>query len=273
MTTLNTSATAAYSASEMWTYFWQMGDQRIMHWGLMGSPLKVLSVIGFYLLFSTRLGPYLMKDRPPMNIRPIVIAYNVFMVLASFYFCGLTVYYAYFKAQYSLICAGNDSWTNPWAHKMFHYGWWYLMLKVGELLDTVFFVFMKKATHISFLHLLHHSLALWTVWLDLNLGISGQVALFPILNTSVHVVMYTYYGLSALPVHMRPNLWWKKYVTQFQIVQFLMLMIHGAVPLVYDCNFPRYFASLMVFEAGLFAYLFSDFYVKTYLKASPKKVE
>lgn len=89
--------------------------------------------------------------------------------------------------------------------------------QVGELLDTVFFVLMKKETHISFLHLLHHSLALWTVWLDVNLGITGQTALFPILNCSVHVVMYTYYGLAALPKEIRPKLWWKKYVTQFQV--------------------------------------------------------
>ncbi|OQR78755.1 elongation of very long chain fatty acids protein 4-like [Tropilaelaps mercedesae] len=245
---LSEASFADMTARELWNAFLQMGDSRITHWTLMGSPFKVLSVIGAYLIFSKKLGPWMMRGRPPFNIRPLVITYNVFM------------------SRYSLICAGNDSATNPYAQPMFDHAWWYVILKVGELLDTVFFVLMKKETHISFLHLLHHSLALWTVWLDVNLGITGQTALFPILNCSVHVVMYTYYGLSALPKEMRPNLWWKKYVTQFQIAQFLLLMLHGSVPLFYDCQFPPLMASLMTFEAGLFTYLFSDFYVKTYLK-------
>ncbi|XP_022658687.1 elongation of very long chain fatty acids protein 7-like [Varroa jacobsoni] len=263
---------ADMTARQLWAAFLHMGDNRITHWTLMGSPFKVLSVIGVYLIFSTKLGPWLMRDRAPLNIRPIVIAYNIFMVLSSVYFCVLTIYYAFIKSRYSLICASNDSATNPYAQLMFDHAWWYVMLKVGELLDTAFFVLLKKETHISFLHLLHHSLALWTVWLDVNLGITGQTALFPILNCSVHVVMYTYYGLAALPKEIRPNLWWKKYVTQFQITQFLLLMLHGSVPIFYDCQFPPLMASLMTFEAGLFTYLFSDFYIKTYLKTYPKSI-
>lgn len=37
------------------------------------------------------------------------------------------------------------------------------------------------------------------------------------LNSFIHVLMYSYYGLSAIPA-MRPYLWWKKYITQGQLV-------------------------------------------------------
>lgn len=37
------------------------------------------------------------------------------------------------------------------------------------------------------------------------------------INSLVHVVMYTYYGMSAMP-HLRKYLWWKKHLTQFQLV-------------------------------------------------------
>lgn len=37
------------------------------------------------------------------------------------------------------------------------------------------------------------------------------------LNSFIHVLMYSYYGLSAVPA-MRPYLWWKKYITQGQLV-------------------------------------------------------
>lgn len=38
------------------------------------------------------------------------------------------------------------------------------------------------------------------------------------LNSLVHVVMYGYYFLSSLGAWIQPYLWWKRYLTQFQIV-------------------------------------------------------
>jgi len=39
-------------------------------------------------------------------------------------------------------------------------------------------------------------------------------------NSFVHVVMYAYYGLSAIGPQMRPYLWWKRYITKLQLVRF-----------------------------------------------------
>ncbi|XP_077487889.1 very long chain fatty acid elongase AAEL008004-like isoform X2 [Amblyomma americanum] len=243
---------------------WFQPDERVLDWPLMGSPAGVTSVLALYLAGCLVVGPRLMRDCKAFSLRPVLIAYNAAMVVASVFFAQLTVKMAYIESGYSLICQANDSKTNPLADAMIYYGWWYVMLKVGELLDTVFFVLRKKADHISFLHVLHHTLALITVWMDVNLGIMGQVALFPLLNCSVHVVMYTYYALSALPPSMRPTLWWKRYVTVFQIAQFFVLMVHSLVPVFKDCSFPKAFAIFMALEAGLFFYLFSDFYVTHY---------
>ena len=38
------------------------------------------------------------------------------------------------------------------------------------------------------------------------------------MNCLVHVVMYSYYGLSALPA-LKGKLWWKRYITRFQLVR------------------------------------------------------
>ena len=40
----------------------------------------------------------------------------------------------------------------------------------------------------------------------------------PLLNTGVHVLMYTYYGLAALGPQWQRYLWWKKYLTTLQLV-------------------------------------------------------
>ena len=39
-----------------------------------------------------------------------------------------------------------------------------------------------------------------------------------LVNTAVHVVMYSYYGLCALGPDYQKYLWWKKYLTSLQLV-------------------------------------------------------
>lgn len=39
------------------------------------------------------------------------------------------------------------------------------------------------------------------------------------INSSVHVIMYLYYGLSALGPVAQPYLWWKKHMTAIQLVR------------------------------------------------------
>lgn len=39
-----------------------------------------------------------------------------------------------------------------------------------------------------------------------------------IINSFIHVLMYAYYGLSACGSHIQRYLWWKRYLTQAQIV-------------------------------------------------------
>ncbi|KAL3179268.1 hypothetical protein MRX96_038170 [Rhipicephalus microplus] len=218
------------------------GDPRVRHWPLMGSPAVIVSILAGYLYFSLRLGPALMKNRRPFPIRPLVVAYNVVMVLLSVYFFVLTLRLTYLRdatpllQRYDFFCQGTD--TTSSAGPLLYHGWFYMLMKVGELLDTVFFVLLKKNSHISFLHLLHHSLALSTVWMDINNGITGQVAMFPILQ------------------HGRAH---------GDIIQFFFLMVHGGIPIFYDCGFPRIMAYFMVLETALFTGLFSDFYYRNYL--------
>jgi len=38
------------------------------------------------------------------------------------------------------------------------------------------------------------------------------------LNSGVHILMYTYYMLSAMGPQVRKYLWWKKYMTVIQLV-------------------------------------------------------
>lgn len=42
-------------------------------------------------------------------------------------------------------------------------------------------------------------------------------------NAMVHVIMYTYYGLSAAGPRFQKFLWWKKYMTAIQLVSLLYI--------------------------------------------------
>jgi len=42
------------------------------------------------------------------------------------------------------------------------------------------------------------------------------------LNSFIHILMYSYYGLSTIP-SMHKYLWWKRYLTQGQLVSVQIL--------------------------------------------------
>ena len=68
------------------------------------------------------------------------------------------------------------------------------------------------------------------------------------LYPGVHTVMYFYYLCAAFGPEVQKYLWWKKYITTIQLVQFVLVFFHAIQPLFFECNFPRA-ASLMF--AGL----------------------
>ena len=46
----------------------------------------------------------------------------------------------------------------------------------------------------------------------------GMGSFHAMVNASVHVIMYSYYGLSAAGPRFQKYLWWKKYMTAIQLV-------------------------------------------------------
>eukprot|EP00091_Calanus_sinicus_P000546 TRINITY_DN10479_c0_g1_i1.p1 TRINITY_DN10479_c0_g1~~TRINITY_DN10479_c0_g1_i1.p1 ORF type:complete len:164 (-),score=57.99 TRINITY_DN10479_c0_g1_i1:131-622(-) len=79
--------------------------------------------------------------------------------------------------------------------------------------------------------------------------------------------MYLYYLLSALGPKVQKYLWWKRYITTLQLVQFVMVFFHAIQPIFFECDYPRP-ASIMFAVTGLqYFILFTAFYKKTYKKA------
>ena len=100
----------------------------------------------------------------------------------------------------------------------------------------------------------------------------GQETFGGIFNSFIHVLMYSYYFLAAMGPHMQKYLWWKKYLTAFQMIQFVCIFVKSLVLVsgVAECGYPWQFSGLVLLLQIAFLFLFAEFYVREYSK---KKVQ
>lgn len=241
----------------------QQGDPRVQEWPMMQSPWPTLGICISYVYFVKVLGPSIMKERGPYNIRLFMVFYNFAMVAVSAYiFLKLGIYGWFGKYNYK--CQPVDYSSSVEAIGMAHLAWWYYISKFIEFCDTIFFVLRKKFSHVSTLHVIHHGVMPMSVWWGVKFTPGGHSTFFAFVNSFVHILMYFYYGLSAVGPEMNKYLWWKKYMTTFQMVQFVFIFVHSFQLLFRDCNYPRGFMWWIGFHAVLFWFLFWDFYKNAY---------
>ncbi|XP_030302066.1 elongation of very long chain fatty acids protein 2 [Calypte anna] len=249
--------------NEFVDYMFGPRDARVRGWFLLDSYLPTFFLTGAYLL-CIWLGNKLMKNRPPFSLRAHLIVYNLGITLLSLYML-IELILATWEGGYNLQCQNLHS-AGEADIRVAKVLWWYYFSKVIEFMDTIFFVLRKKSTQITFLHVYHHATMFNIWWCVLNWIPCGQSFFGPTLNSFIHVLMYSYYGLSVIP-SMRKYLWWKKYLTQAQLIQFLLTIVHTLSAAVKPCGFP--FGCLM-FQSSYMAtlvILFINFYIKTYRKA------
>ncbi|XP_043687007.1 elongation of very long chain fatty acids protein AAEL008004-like isoform X4 [Vespula pensylvanica] len=211
-------------------------DTRTTNWLLMRSPFPTLFICLTYIYIVKVLGPKLMENRKPFQLTNVLIVYNLLQVIFS-------------------------AWL---FYEMVHASWWYYFSKFTEFMDTIFFVLRKKNNHVSTLHVIHHGCMPMSVWFGVKFTPGGHSTFFGLLNTFVHIVMYTYYLLAALGPRIQPYLWWKKYLTAFQMIQFIAIMVHAFQLLFIDCDYPKAFVWWIGMHAVMFFFLFNKFYQQNY---------
>jgi len=97
--------------------------------------------------------------------------------------------------------------------------WWTLLLKIIDLSETIVFVLRKKDQQISFLHTYHHLSTVLYTWLTIKYLTHSFLMTLITLNSSVHVIMYSYYFLSTFGSNVQRRLLpFKKWITTIQMV-------------------------------------------------------
>lgn len=247
-------------------------DPRTSNWFLMGSSLTSLIFAILYILFSTVWGPRYMKDKEPYSLKSFIQLYNCIQIVFSawmFYEIGMSGWFF----DYSYTCQPCDYSMNPKAVRMTVVAWYFFMSKLLDFMDTFFFVSRKKFGHISVLHVVHHSCMVVSMWFGVKYVPGGSLTFMGFINSLVHTVMYTYYFLASLGPAVQPFLWWKKYLTTFQLVQFVCIFLNSSIALILpSCNaMPTIMGLWTIFYAVIFFVLFMNFYRKAYKKSEKSK--
>ncbi|XP_055318719.1 elongation of very long chain fatty acids protein AAEL008004-like [Sitodiplosis mosellana] len=250
------------------TYLVEYSDPRTDDLPLINSPLIIFAICASYLYIVLSFGPRFMKDRAPFQIKSILIVYNAFQIVANIFVWIYIFKVTYYQGTFNLSCNSptpqNDRSENAMHQVLATYC--YFLLKVLDLLDTLFFIARKKFSHVTFLHVYHHTGMVFGGFIASRFCAAGHGTMLGILNCFVHAVMYGYYLFSALDENVKKSIWWKKHITQIQLTQFLLLGVHFSICIfVADCTYPKLFCIIMALQNLFMMFMFGDFYRKTYL--------
>ncbi|GFQ92419.1 elongation of very long chain fatty acids protein 7 [Trichonephila clavata] len=250
----------------------ESGDPTVRQWTLVESNYLPFLLSFMYVIFVKKLGPSLMKNRKPFDLRNVMIIYN-FLLVITYLVCVIALFYVFFTTDaIDKICYPSVVKKNNYTYFAASAGWLIYLLKYIEFADTVFFVLRKKNYLITNLHVIHHAALPIIGWFLFRSERSGFQFVPGVTNSIVHIVMYTYYGLAAIGPEVQKYLWWKEHLTKFQMLQFIVILFFVVVILpLSGCKAAKHGIYIDIFFAFVFLALFWNFYTKTYVQSPRKK--
>nr|QCF41172.1 Elovl4_b [Sinonovacula constricta] len=257
---------------EFYDWALSVSDKRVENWFLMQGYTPTLVITAFYVLLVTVIGPKFMANREPYKLKWPIVIYNFVCIAINFHIFSELLYNST-MVGYNYSCQTVDYSDNPYEVRIAKALWWFYFSKCVEMLDTVFFVLRKKNNQISFLHVYHHATMFPIWWMGVKWVAGGQSFFGAMVNSFIHVIMYTYYGIAALGPQYQKYLWWKRYLTIIQLIQFFAGMVYGVQGIIVDCAYPKWMLwTSLVYGVTIIA-LFMNFYIQAYIKKPKTKAE
>lgn len=213
----------------------------------------------FGYLGAVELGKYLMKDRKEYNVREFMFVYNVYQALLNLYMVLSFIYEVARLGRGAWGIGPPDLSSN--GVSLGFIVWVHYNNKFLEYADSLFMVLRKKNNQLTFLHRYHHWLMGWAWYAVVAVAAGGDAYFGAMMNSFVHVVMYTYYAYGALGI----TPWWKIYVTKIQLLQFAVVATHSCY-IIYrgDEQYPRWLAFFQLFVMVNMWVMFTAFYKAAY---------
>mmetsp|Transcript_14639 Transcript_14639/g.44233 ORF Transcript_14639/g.44233 Transcript_14639/m.44233 type:complete len:297 (+) Transcript_14639:64-954(+) len=230
------------------------------------SPTPAVTTIGVYLVVVTLGAAFLRLRKQPTSKTPdpgwlrfLVQLHNVVLIVLSAGMAGSAIYWAR-QGRYNF-------WGNAYKPSETEMGltiYVFYMSKFYEFFDTIIMLLKGKWQQISLLHVYHHASISFIWWAIVRVAPGGDAYYSCALNSFVHVLMYTYYLLSTMfgkdERLKRTYLWWGRYLTQFQMFQFVTNM-GQACYCYYFSPYPSNISALLFFYMITLLVLFGNFYI------------
>ena len=195
-----------------------------------------------------------MKNRKPYSLKYLMLIYNNAQIL-------LNVYMIY--GLYPVISFPNIYGINkPYTSYLRYFVYIHYLSKYFDYFDTLFIILRgKERLQLSFLHVYHHSSIgiIWGILLHYGHG-NGTASFGCLINSIIHLFMYSHYLYTSLGYN-NPL---KKYITQSQLLQFVICFIHSLVAIGFEDITPKKYAIIELLYQISMIILFRKFYYKSY---------
>uniref|UniRef100_A0A7S3DFA5 Elongation of fatty acids protein n=1 Tax=Palpitomonas bilix TaxID=652834 RepID=A0A7S3DFA5_9EUKA len=258
-------------AADLWQ---KMGDFEYIPGKTLLADWRIpIGAAAVYLVTVFTLQKIMARVEKPFTLVGATVVHNIILCLWSLaMWVGILVELAslgmkmkWGNLEEVLFCDADHAVVNK--GRLYFWVYVFYISKFYELLDTVLLVLKKK--ELIFLHVYHHAITMILVWVCLESKMPVQWSC-ELLNSGIHILMYYYYAASAAKIQV----WWKKYITTFQIIQFILTIFVQVYSMYYayfisprPCpSFDTYANEFGMFVIISFLLLFIDFYRKTYKK-------
>ena len=272
------SDTIDYYAFRVWS---EKGSPIGNDYPMMSTPWPSLAIVIGYFYFVKIAGPSMMKSKKAVDVKYMMIIYNITMIFVS---AWMTIeaflvtkftYRAWSCQESQRIYYSSDPQDQLLNRRMFFVAYVFYFSKYIEFSDTVFMVLRKKNQQITKLHVIHHSTVPLSVWIALKFAPVFLNLWFPLLNSFVHTLMYSYYCLTSAQGFFSPSMRvkiqnFKPWITRVQIIQFILIILHCAFHTIVSmginsCLVPKAYLVPNFLNAFLFLVLFTNLYLQSYV--------
>jgi elongation of very long chain fatty acids protein 7 len=199
---------------DQWNYFtYDKADPRSREKFLMGSPLSVISISIFYLLFIKILTNF-MLERKAINIKAFSFSLHVYFLAGNIFF--------FFEAGkrwlggYNWRCEPLDRSYSTEALKEVDLIYAFFIFKLTYMMETFPYILLKNSRFNTKYISLHHSTFPVIVWLIANYSPGGHATFTGFVNSFAHIIFIG----GNLTFIVKPELrkrWWRTIVVWLHV--------------------------------------------------------
>ncbi|XP_043671010.1 elongation of very long chain fatty acids protein AAEL008004-like isoform X1 [Vespula pensylvanica] len=256
--------------NKLFNYIVLVGDPRVKDW-ILFNPSIIISLLFSYLYFVLVCGPRFMKNKQPFSLKTFIRCYDIFQIVVNSFIVFKLIKGGWFT-KLSIFCEPIAYSTDPANMELLSACWWACLTKFIDLIETGIFVLRKKDSQISFLHLYHHISTVLISWIFGKHYAAGMATFLPLVNCSIHVIMYTYYFLSTCGPSVQKIIHRYKFLlTITQMVQFVILICYALQSFSPNCDIDYIPGIIMIINLLINLVLFYNFYKETYVVKRSKQ--